>query len=243
MITIDDNYLLKIHANKISLFKDLFNIVQYTDYKGKIPRIGYVVRKKYTAINDLLLSENDILMNIKTTCRNEIRRAEKEGVQIEISRHTDKHDPEFEKYIEYYNHFAIQKNLPQLNISNINKYPVIIIGKAIRGDEILSMHATFIDEEIKIASLLFSCSIRLNENIDHRLIGWSNRLLHFKEFLYFKTNGIKEYDWSGIGNNPNPEGSIAKFKLSFGGTITPVVHLQSYSFFMVYKIKQILKSM
>lgn len=238
-------YLVRIHESKTYL-SDIFKMVLYTSYKGGLSNVPFWFHKRigYTCVIDLKKNENEIFDQIKPTSKNEIRRAEKEGVAIDILEYNlnNKNTKDLSQFIDYYNHFAAQKGLESRNLNSMAKYPNIIIGKALYNGEVLSAHATFVDSEASIASLLFSCSIRLNEDIDYRLVGWGNRLLHYRELLYFKKIGLDIYDWSGVGSDPIPKGGIAKFKLSFGGNVIPTISLSSPLFTLAGIIKKIVCS-
>lgn len=235
-------YSVRIHDSKTRL-SDIFKIVLYTSYKGALSKVPFWFHKRigYTCVVDLKKGEDEIFDQIKSTSRNEIRRAEKEGVVIDILEYNlnNKNIKDLSQFIDYYNRFAAQKGLESRDLNSIAKYPYLIIGKAFYNGEVLSAHATFVDSEASIASLLFSCSVRFDENIDYRLVGWSNRLLHYHELLFLKKIGLDVYDWSGVGSNPIPEGGIAKFKLSFGGNVVPSISLSSPLFVLAGKIKKI----
>ena len=230
-------YTLKINARKVSFF-DLFRVVNYSDYWGEDCKIPFGFKRIYgnTATIDLTSNMDVLLTNMKSNTRNEIRRAEKEGIVVEKT--TD-----IMLFVEFYNTFAKEKGLSSIDENHIRKYgKYIILTLACHNDDILSMHATMIDKEEKSAGLLYSCSTRLNEKIDKKMVGWANRYLHYKEFELLKEIGIIRYEWCGVCIDPEkPERySIGQFKLSLGGEMRKDLTLHSPLFIFLLRIKKIL---
>lgn len=227
-------YILKINARRIP-FWDRLKIVNYNDYRGEESSIpsGYKKLKGTTATIDLSQSMDDLLANMHSTTRNEVRRAQKEGFIIE-----QVHDNKV--FVEYYNSFAREKGLPTINEKHLIKYGEnLMLAQARFNEHVLSMHATMIDNEEKIAGLLYSCSTRLNESVDKKMVGWANRYLHYKEFEMLKDMGMTQYEWCGVCMDPNkPERySIGQFKLKIGGEIREDITLRSPLFSLLLKLK------
>ena len=202
----------KIYAIKPSLL-DWFIPATYQHYEGKTIPAYYKVVVRNTNVIDLTQDINVILAKMKSNTRNEIRRAEREGCVCEFTE-------DVIDFIPFYNAFAKDKGLDDsLTVRSLIQYGKICIGIAKHGDSILSMHATAIDTDSKKAMLLYSCSPRLEDDIDKKMIGWGNRLLHYKEFEYFKQVGMIEYDWNGVCLDPNQteKYNIGLFKQAFGG--------------------------
>ena len=105
------------------------------------------------------------------------------------------------------------------------------------------MHANIIDEDNNTATLLYSASIRLSDGVDRKDIGFSNRFLHYKEFILFKQNNLRQYDFNGISIDPDDKEryAISQFKASFGGEQKEVTWLYSWPFIIINKIKNIIK--
>ena len=198
----------------------------------------YNVEYGYTAIHDLSKPMDEIFSNMKSTVRNEIRRAEKEGFQVQNGLWYD-------ELIEYYNRFAKSKGLnDRLSRERLTRYPEIFISKAIDNGNILAMHATIVDRQSQQSMLLFSCSQRFDDGIDKAKIGWANSYLHYKDFIYLQSIGILTYDWAGIAYNPeNPQHSIGQFKMKFGGKLTRTIVLTTPLFRLLYKIKSVVYRM
>ena len=60
---------------------------------------------------------------------------------------------------------------------------------------------------------------------------------------YFKDNNYEIFDWGGYGNDENNKAlaGIDKFKKSFGGEITSRYDYLSIPFFILTKIKELIK--
>lgn len=227
-------YTLKINARKIS-FWDRFMVVNYNDYRGEESSIpsGYKKLKGSTATIDLTQSMDELLANMHSTTRNEVRRAQKESIIAEQI-----HDNT--TFVEYYNAFAKEKGLPTINKTHLTKYGKnLMLTQAKFNEHVLAMHATMIDEEENIAGLLYSCSTRLDEGVDKKMVGWANRYLHYKEFEMLKGMGMTKYEWCGVCMDPNkPERySIGQFKLKIGGEIREDITLHSPLFSLLLKLR------
>lgn len=213
---------VKSRTHTIRLFadgirrSDLFKLVLYCGYRGDPKRIPfyYTRHKGESCSTDLTLPMDEILALMKSNTRNEIRRAEREGCEFALVN-------SFAEFVPYYNGFCKDKGLNDYTSeARMGKYEKVLMTKVVHSGEVLAMHANILDEKSKTALLLYSCSRRLSENVDRKLIGWGNRYLHFKDLEYLKSAGYERYDWSGVCTDPNdPRFSIGQFKLSFGGVL------------------------
>lgn len=228
-------HIQRLFSDKLYL-SDLWHAVFYSGYKGDPDKIPFYYKKihGHSAVSDLTKSMDDILNSMKSNTRNEIRRAEREGIEFlpEIP---------YEDFIPYYNAFAESKGLEdRVDLNRLTKYNKTIITQAYHGETVLAMHATVVNFEQKLAFLLFSCSPRLDADVDKKMIGWANRYLHYKDFEYLKSLGIETYDWSGICTDPdNPKYSIGQFKLSFGGTLIDSYVLNSPIYVFLESLRNI----
>ena len=214
MIDIETNkfYHLVINGTKVST-ADYFRFACYTAFEGDSPLL--FKKKEYkTSVIDLTQSLDEITSKMKSNYRNEVNRAGKEGVEFLKTENVD-------EFVEYYNDFATKRGLSLISVNHITKYHNIVLTKAVLGDLILAYHVTYMDNDIKKASLLYSASNRLSDNVDTKLIGFANKYLHVKEFELFKSLGYEVYDFSGLVEDPNnkQEYGIGLFKKGFGGEI------------------------
>lgn len=195
---------------------DFLKAVYYAGYRGDIIKIPfyYIVTHGNSAISDLTLSIEELLNQMKSNTKNEIRRAVKEGIDFTAN-------VDFEEFVPFYNSFCESKGLDDIvTIPRLLKYDKTIITKTSINGQPLAMHATVVSKEQKLAFLLFSCSQRFDSGVDKKMIGWANRYLHYKDFEFLKSIGVETYDWSGVCIDPNdPRYSIGQFKMSFGGKL------------------------
>ncbi len=223
--------VLKLYAEKVPL-KDKLGLSFYSAYEGK--DTTFMMKKiKKTIVIDLTLSEEELLMALKSNTRNEVRKGIKEGFIVEEVK-------DIESFVEYYNNFAAEKNLETISANDITKYPKVLLNKCTLNGNILTMHANIVDEKKKIVRLLYSASIRFDAGVDRKNVGISNRLLHYKELLLFKEAGYTLYDFGGINEDPNDKEqyNISQFKKGFGGEVKEVVFLTSYIANIILSIKK-----
>lgn len=213
---------------------DLFKAVTYTSYLGDKNHIPFWYKKGKGHSGSQIISTDDesIINSFRSNTRNEVRRAIKEGCEFEK-------DVDYNIFIEFYNRFAIGKHLPTITRSVLEKYDRIVITSAKKDGQILAMHATLFSVNDKLAMLMYSCSPRLEDGIDRKLIGWGNRYLHYQDFLFFRDMGADRYEWNGINMNPEtPERySIGQFKLGFGCEPVETIGLKTPLFIIMHYIK------
>lgn len=234
MITIKSNliYKLVINANTVS-FWDRFILSQYNSFTGLSPWGMKSISGSTICIN-LTQSEDEILQGCKSNTRNEIRRAIREDFYFKEVKSID-------AFVQFYNAFAKAKNLDVINRETLAKFgDRITLYESGKNGVTMSMHASAVDEESGIATLLYSASVRLEDNIDRKDIGFSNRYLHYMEFLEFKKMGLKSYDINGVCLDPEQKEkySIGQFKAGFGGQIETKLQLLSYPWIIAYAIKR-----
>lgn len=233
-------YTQRFFAESLPL-SDIFKAVTYTQYLGAHEKIPFYYKKIYgeTATLDLTKPLDVLFQDMKSNTRNEIRRAEKEGCVFE-------YNYDYDSFVPFYNDFCISKGLKELiyTSATLKKYDKTIITMAKYNGLVLAMHATVVNEQDQCALLLYSCSRRLNENVDRKMIGWGNRYLHWKEFELFKKMGCTRYEWNGVCTNPEKKEvyNISQFKLSFGGNAVPSLGLRSPLFVFLKSIQGVLNS-
>jgi GalNAc-alpha-(1->4)-GalNAc-alpha-(1->3)-diNAcBac-PP-undecaprenol alpha-1,4-N-acetyl-D-galactosaminyltransferase len=194
--------------------------------------------EKATLIVDLLKDEQDIFGGIEKQVRYEIRRASEKDMlnclyicNPEISMITTIYNS--------YNRFACDKGIPRMSVrsyisllryANAGKILVSTCGNA---SHTYIYHVYYISKGV--CRLLHSISLFRSE-IDHdnrSMIGRANRLLHWKDYQYFKREGFIKYDWGGYHIGTNEELlRINAFKKSFGGTVVP-----TFQGYMTYTFK------
>lgn len=214
-------YKLTVYGKKTSCL-DLFRFACHSFYEGEKKPFYYFIKNGKTIRIDLSQSASQVLSQMKQNTRNEIRRGIRDCYIFSRC-----NDVDF--FINYYNRFASEKKLSCIKKRNIAQHPEVMIFQCERDDKVLAMHANIIDRKNKISSLLYSASIRFDENVERKSVGVANRFLHYKEFEYFIAENLLTYDFSGICDDPNQkeEYNIFLFKSGFGGEIVPTVTLYS----------------
>lgn len=172
-------------------------------------------RHMRTAWVDLTATSEGILNGMrKKSCRYEIRRAERMLGRVDIETGTTRSSQDF---LTVYNDFAKVKKLPAFRPSWLQEYAahadIFVLYFEKRP---LCCHLLLRDPDKRAARLLYSGSRRLQTAEDASACGPLNRYLHWHEMQHYKNSGYATFDFGGIRN---PEDSITRFKLSFGGRV------------------------
>ncbi len=228
-------HTVRLFADRLD-FLDLFKVILYCNYRGDLKKIPgyYKIIPGKSCETDLRRSMDEILAQMKSNTRNEIRRAEREGCEFEVVEDID-------EFVPFYNAFCDSKGFNDyVSHSRLAKYKSILISKAVKDDTTLAMHVNLLDEKSKTALLILSSSQRLSEGVDRKLIGWGNRFLHYKDLEYLKSKGFGTYDWSGVCMDPDdPRYSIGQFKLGFGGKLVDGTSLMTPLYAFLEKVKSV----
>lgn len=186
----------------------------------------------WTVELDLTQDEETIFSKFRTTNKQEIKKSEQDGVVCEF-------DGDTETFVEFYNDFAKAKNISLTSKRRIDEMKGhFFISFAKLGEDILTAHSYLVDKEVGIARLYHSASKRLDENFDRKIIGRANKLLTWKDILYFKKTGLKTFDFGGIaeGTTDKSLAGINEFKLSFGGEKTECINYNSFGYAFLKKL-------
>lgn len=207
----------------------------FRDCKNKINAPGFSCEKITTLIIDLKQDLEIIWKNMsKSSCRYEVRRAEREGIKIII-------DQRFEDFIKMYKLFTKTKKIKKSNftVQFMKKYGVLFIAE-LNGK---IMGGQFYLRDKSNMRLLLAPSKRLNvDGKDSILVGSGNRLIIWEAIKYAKEKGIKEFDFGGYyhGKDNRQFSSVSEFKKSFGGEIVDhYIYQKDYS--EIYKFLSALK--
>jgi hypothetical protein len=201
-------------ADKPSKWKCLFSYYKQSACHNNIP--GYRREPFFTKTIDIGAPQAVFEAGFDQNTNYEIRRAIKDGV-------TTAPETEIKRFIDFYNLFAVTKNLPTLTREFYKFQSCLVITKAIYQDQDIVMHAYLRDDSLKRVRLLHSASLFRTEK-DNQLkavIGRANRLLHFKDMCFFKQHGFEVYDMGGYAHGTADEAlkRINQFKDSFGGNL------------------------
>lgn len=238
MIEIKKKYIIEKYFSRKLLLKDFLLPVLYIQSYEKKSRRTFKRVPKYTKL--ILLREPEILLsNFKSTTRNEIRRAKRDGVLFEIE-----NDINF--FINFFNNFANSIGLPKLTSNKIKPYlKYLVITKAIYENRVLAMHSYLVDKDDKIVRLLHSVSLRndVEDKKERAMIGRANRFLHFEDMKFFYSKGFLIYDMGGYAFNTENKHleNINKFKDSFGGELVETSNYIPYPLYLAGKLKGLFK--
>jgi hypothetical protein len=173
-----------------------------------------------TLIVDLESESTDIYSSFNRQNKQKIKRAEREGYHHEVL--LSPNDNEVQTYIDFFQAFASWKGIQMLPEDRFKKAAEagVISITWMRDDHLnpLCGHAYLHDGNSVI--MIHSASHRDGKDSSLRnTIGRANRLLHWKNILFYRDNGIKWYDFSGIFIDPTEqqEKNINEFKRGFGG--------------------------
>lgn len=224
MLAMDLNYWIFKTAN--IFFADApFDVsgcdsVTFHSCRNAIDADGFTRRRQLTSVIDLSEDLDILWGRCNRTCRRFINRAQRSDVTVLRN----------ECYKEFFeiNHEFMRKkrisvpfglNLPTLEVmKQSGELYLTDLGGVILGG-----HLYLVDEDH--IRLWISASRRLDSDRETaKVIGDSNRLLHWEAIKWAKEQGIGEFDWGGFW----PEGEAAadptkaginSFKQSFGGKI------------------------
>src|SRR5258708_7045050 len=170
-------------------------------------------------VTEISVPEDAIIGQFDETCRYQIRRAQaKDGLEVQTLR-----DPvsRLEEFLAFFDAFAQQKSLasadPQWLRAACRSGQLALTCASSRG-EALVWHAYVLSGST--AMLQHSGShFRERDGAYRSLVGRANRLLHWKDMLWFRQLGLERFDWGGLFEDEStPERSgISRFKQSFRG--------------------------
>jgi hypothetical protein len=205
------------------------DFVQYHDMRCSLEDHKYLLSATHykTIVNDLIETEQEIMARFRSNVRNEIRRARKEGVEVENydSKRLKSYTDIIVEFDEHHLNMCKQKGMPikseyktLLAYINSNMLAVTI---AKHNDSACVYHVYICDsEKLSRVRLLHSVSVfrELTENAERNAIGRANRMLHYEDMVLFKKLGYAKYDWGGYSQRPEHI-NIAEFKAGFGGYV------------------------
>ncbi len=151
----------------------------------------------------------------RTSCRYLVRKAGKMKDSIAIRRNDAEACADFAR---------IQNSFGRINGHSADLSQRRIDGYRAFGDvftlyfkgEPICCNLVLCDRRARRARCLYYASRRLEDGADAALIGALMRYIHWDQIQTYKAEGMELYDFGGIEDGAT---GIAKFKLSFGGSI------------------------
>lgn len=183
-----------------------------------------LAQEYHTCMSDLTRPENELSAAINKNVRYEIRRSEKDGIEIRFyTKNEIEKSPQLPGlFADMYERMYRSKGSDtRLNMTAVKKYVeigAIVFSTVWHEGEMLVFHSYICDGED--TRLLHSASCFREGDADvQAMTGRANKRLQWEDMLYFKKKGLLRYDWGGISDFENPNG-IDEFKLKFGGEKT-----------------------
>jgi hypothetical protein len=218
------------YPEKVKLFRQLNYALTHFDEPYNPPRADIIREFQYTKKNrfpeefhtlftDLTPEPEEISNRFEKTTKYQINRAlDRDNISTKtLDPKTDK-----QQFYDFYNQFALSKNLSPIPVIETNaliENDLFTIRTADHDGEPIVYHAYVTTR--KRARLMYSASLfrNLDDNAYRSLVGRANRLLHWDDIKYFKQEGYLIYDWGGISTDADDteKQAINKFKEAFGG--------------------------
>lgn len=208
----DDLYDIDSKADIIRLLR-----VNKTDMEFK----NAIKELNYTLISDLDESREELFSKMRRSYRSQILRCEEEDVRIsiyeadQIKGDAGIIDSFYSTYMHYCDSSGRLELKKDFDMKKINSYidnKCITVSTAeFEGGRVYHMYVH--DENNTV--ILYSASDFRNEDVDKNLAGRANKLLHYRDMIYFKELGVHTYDWGNVSSFTNPNG-VDTFKMAFG---------------------------
>lgn len=161
--------------------------------------------------NGVISLERDIdtlFRGFNSGFRNEIRRAEAEGIFTTPCMLIESIDSIYAVYIKFCN----LKKIQPYSYSILQKYSnskKLFLSRASLNSQCIQAHIYIVDED----EVILLASFPLCYDVPRKIVGWANRKLHWTDINFFKQYGILRYNLGGMGNPATEENkSIIAFK-------------------------------
>lgn len=179
-------------------------------------------RSPFVSLNlDLSQTEESLLQKLNRDTKYKVRRAEGKDQVICIQEHRAGEEL-CRQFQAFYDEFATAKGVGLLSSEEFvarARAGVLRISRAVYREQTVVWHVHAATAQR--ATLLHSASNfrNLDDNEVRAAVGRANRLLHWKDILQFKADGLEVYDFGGwyAGSEDEELLKINQFKESFGG--------------------------
>lgn len=231
-------YSKKIYFKKIQeswfdgqiSFWDLFSFKAV--YHLKIKKVMWGIPEvTHTLELDLEQEKQTIFSNFSKSYRQQIRKAEEDGVTIETN-------SDIETFVEFFNRFAAKKGTFSTSKNRIiEKKNYLLLSFAKHNEKIVAAHSYLIDRDLKISRHYQTATARFEDNLNKNLVGEANKYLLATNLIGFKDEGFKVFDFGGYANNTADESllGINNYKLKFGGKIVECKNYYSVPYWLLKK--------
>jgi len=208
-------------AEKPSFF-DGSVFLEYRQVRSTAEYQGFMRSPFHTIHISLDGDDASILASFSKGTRYEVNRAMRDGVFFSS-------DVRQDDFVRFYNEFALLKSRKCLAPEELDLMGAhLSVTSAGYGDEVLVMHCYLLDMQLRKVRLLYSASHfrAFGDSAERNLVARANRMLHYKDMLYYRERGYSCYDLGGISleQNDQEKAHIANFKAGFGGCIVEESH-------------------
>ncbi len=203
----------ELSEQKIQELKNAFSYIQLGSYKSlSLP--GFTELTKKAVIIDLAPDIQQIFSTFKDNTRNEINRTYKiDGLRF-VSL-----DANFNALHVLHRNFDLQRGWMPAPKAELKKS---LIFTAYLNDKPISVITCFNNDTTLRILELFSARYNTNEKEYTAIVGYATRRLVYEVCKFGKEHGFSTFDLGGINLDDPAKAGVAKFKQSFGGTITDV---------------------
>lgn len=175
---------------------------------------GFVCRREWTSCIDLTQDLEAIWHKMhRGSCRRQIKRAERAGVQARKSENYD----EFYKVYRPFWRLTKQPGLPE-QLKIIRDYGTLFTAE--HNNELLVSHVYLHDDTTFLAWIAVNRRFDTTNAKKRILIGNASHLTHWEAIKYAKERGLAEFDFGGLfaeKGEDYPGYSLDAFKRHFGG--------------------------
>jgi GNAT acetyltransferase-like protein len=170
-----------------------------------------------TLLLDLTRDIDGLFGESSRTNRSQVKKAERLRDRIEVRRNDATACCDF---IALYNCLvAVKKHTERISKRRLDALkPFSDIFVAYFDGRPITSHVVIRDERMGRAGCLHSASTRFDGEDPPLRVASLNRWLHWYEMQLYKSEGLRIYDFGGIGTDTPERAGIAEFKLTFGGT-------------------------
>lgn len=182
----------------------------------------------HTLLIDLTPEPDAIFAGFQARLRTDLRNTMKGPSETEYQRHPSKEW--LQEFFAFYDRFAATRGLKPANrerLGAMHDARQLDLSRANAGDETLVWHC-----HLRVpghARLMHSASLFRDSDKEHsKLTGRMNKLLHWRDMLQYRGEGVCTYDFGGwyAGQDDETLLGINRFKETFGGQVKQLFNVE-----------------
>ena len=216
-------------------FWDLFSFKAVYHLKTEENMFG-IKEISHTIELDLLQDKQTIFSNFSKAYRQQVRKAEEDGIKIEPNN-------DIGVFVEFFNDFAAKKGTYFTSKKRIlEKKDYLEISFATYDSNVIAAQSYLVDKEKKIVRHYQTANKRFDEHLNKNFVGQANKYLLVTNLMRFKQEGFEIFDFGGYASNTTDESLIGinNYKLKFGGQIKECKDYYSLPYWVIKKISKFL---